>query len=101
MTDPGRRVDTVDGAGLPHPELLVRLNGFLMVAGGALLATRVAPLLAAGVLLASTGATTLVGHPFWRLAPGHERDRQIIQFLKNTGLIGGLLLVVAHATAGA
>ncbi|RDZ29067.1 DoxX family protein [Lysobacter silvisoli] len=38
----------------------------------------------------------LLSHPFWSLA-GAERSAQLLHFMKNIGLIGGLLLLAAHA----
>ncbi|UHQ22060.1 DoxX family protein [Lysobacter sp. 5GHs7-4] len=37
-----------------------------------------------------------MSHPFWSLA-GAERGAQLLHFMKNVGLIGGLLLLIAHA----
>ena len=79
--------------GLPDdPELLVRANGATMVGGGALLATGRLPRVAALALAGSMAPTTYVGHPFWAVKDKDARRTQRIQFLKNVGLIGGLLL---------
>ncbi|ACU53813.1 DoxX family protein [Acidimicrobium ferrooxidans DSM 10331] len=94
LRDPGHRPEVAAKAGLPSPELLVRLNGAAMVAGGLGLATGLRRRLAALGLIASLGATTVVGHPFWREEPGPGRTMQRVQFLKNLGLLGGLALVV-------
>jgi putative oxidoreductase len=44
--------------------------------------------------------TTLIFHAFWTIDPAEavERKMQMIQFLKNLGLIGGLLMVLAHGS---
>jgi uncharacterized membrane protein YphA (DoxX/SURF4 family) len=79
--------------GLPNdPELLVRANGATMVGGGALLATGRVPRLAALALVGSLVPTTYVGHRFWEESDPATRNVQRIGFLKNVGLIGGLLL---------
>ena len=70
----------------------MRFNGVAMVVGGAAMALDVTPRLAAAGLIASLVPTTVAGHPFWELE-GAERDGQLIQFCKNLGLIGGLVLV--------
>ncbi len=92
---PGGRVDTVARAGLPQPELAVRANAAAMVVGGAMLALDVAPRLAAALLTACIVPTTVVGHAFWR-AEGTSRTTHQVQFAKNLGLLGGLLLVLAE-----
>ena len=66
---------------------LVRANGAAMLAGGALL-PRVASTLLAGSLV----PTTIAGHPFWSETDPARREQQKVQFLKNVGLLGGLLL---------
>jgi putative oxidoreductase len=90
---PGPRVDRAAKLGLPNPELAVRANGAAMVVGGAALALNKVPRLAALGLIGSMIPTTLAGHPFWEFE-GADRKQQEIHFLKNVGLIGGLVLVL-------
>jgi putative oxidoreductase len=79
--------------GLPDdPELLVRANGATMVGAGALLATGRLPRLASLVLAGSLVPTTYVGHPFWAETDPAAARAHRIGFLKNVGLLGGLLL---------
>lgn len=81
-----------DPLGLPRDtEMMVRANGAAMVLGGALLALgkmpRVSSLLLTGAL-----APTTATHNFWaQTDPGAKADQRV-QFLKNLGLLGGLLL---------
>jgi uncharacterized membrane protein YphA (DoxX/SURF4 family) len=92
--DPGPRVDKAAALGLPNAELAVRGNGAAMVVGGAALTLDKLPRLAALGLIASMIPTTLAGHAFWDFH-GAERKAHEIQLLKNAGLVGGLLLVLA------
>lgn len=94
MSEPGGRPKKVAAAGIPQPEKAVVLNGALMVLAGFLLCLGIAPRVAAALLVGSMIPTTIVGHPFWKEEPGPAREQQLIQFLKNLGLIGGLLMVV-------
>ena len=82
-------------AGLPESPELVRLNGAAMVAGGAALGLGLLPRAAATGLLASLTATTVVGHPFWREDDPEQRRRQLVQFLKNAAVLGGLLIYLS------
>ena len=91
--DPRNRVDKAAALGVPNPALAVRGNGAAMVAGGAALVLNKVPRLAALGLVTSMVPTTLAGHPFWELE-GSDRKAQEIQFYKNLGLIGGLLLAL-------
>jgi putative oxidoreductase len=90
--DPGPRIALAADIGIPYPEQAVRCNGAAMVAGGLGLALGVLPRAAAVGLAASMVPTTLAGHRFWEDDDPAARKGNRIQFLKNVGLIGGLLL---------
>jgi putative oxidoreductase len=91
---PGGRVDTVASAGLPNPKTAVELNGAAMVVGGTMLALDIAPRLAAAGLIGSLVPTTVIGHAFWKAEDEAARKAHLTHFLKNLGLLGGLLLIV-------
>lgn len=98
---PGGRPARAAALGLPQPELLVRANGAGMVAAGAALALGRWPRLAAALLAALLVPTTLAGHPFWQETTPAGRAGQRVQFFKNLGLFGGLLLVAARRESSA
>jgi putative oxidoreductase len=80
--------------GLPdETSLLVRVNGGVQVVGGVLLGLGVLTRLAAFALAASLIPTTLAGHRFWEETDPQGRAAQRIHFLKNTAMLGGLVLV--------
>lgn len=81
------------------PDLLVRANGVTMLAGGTMLALGKFPRLAALALAVSLLPTTYAGHAFWTIKDPATKKRQRVQFLKNIGLVGGLLLAAVD-TAG-
>ncbi|PWU50522.1 DoxX family protein [Micromonospora globispora] len=84
-----------------HPRIptdtatLVRANSATQLVGGLMLATgrfaRPAALVLAGTLV----PTTLAGHPFWTNDDPMARNNNQVHFLKNLGLLGGLLLAAA------
>ncbi len=92
--EPGARADKVETAGIPQPELMVRLNGAGMAVAGTTLALGIRPRESAIALLALLVPTTLVGHAFWNLE-GPARRMQEVQFFKNIAMAGGLLTVIA------
>jgi uncharacterized membrane protein YphA (DoxX/SURF4 family) len=71
---------------------LVRLNGAVQVLGGLALATGKGRRLGAATLAATLVPVTVAGHPFWQMKDKDSRQAQRIQFMKNLGLLGGLLL---------
>jgi uncharacterized membrane protein YphA (DoxX/SURF4 family) len=80
-------------------EQAVRINGAVQLVAGSLLALGRLPRLSALALAATLIPTTLAGHPFWATDDKQERAQQRIHFLKNAGLLGGLLIAAAD-TAG-
>jgi len=93
---PAPRAPKAARLGIPSPELAVRANGAAMVAAGAALALGYRPRAAAAVLAACLVPTTLAGHPFWEEADRAAFEEQRVHFLKNVGLLGGTLLVLAE-----
>src|SRR4051812_22910542 len=73
---------------------LVRAKAASDVVAGLLLATGNLTRPAAAVLALNLIPTTFAGHPFWTY-PKDERAAHQTHFLKNLGLLGGLLLAAA------
>ena len=71
---------------------LVRINAGVQLVGGLLLATGHLPRLAATALAGSLVPTTLAGHPFWQEDDPQKKSQDQVHFVKNLGLVGGLLL---------
>jgi len=79
--------------GLPEDSVtLVRINGAVQVGAGILLALGWVPRVAASALAASLVPTTWAGHRFWEETDKQARAAQRIHFLKNTAMLGGLIL---------
>jgi uncharacterized membrane protein YphA (DoxX/SURF4 family) len=71
---------------------LVRINGAVQIGGGVLLAVGKYRRLAALALIGSIIPTTYAGHRFWEESDPATRSQQKMHFLKNLGLLGGLIL---------
>jgi putative oxidoreductase len=72
-------------------EQWVKVDAGVKVAAGLLFSLGKLPRLSALTLAAGIVPTTLAGHRFWE-ADGAAKQGQLIHFLKNLGLLGGLLL---------
>lgn len=84
---------TAPGVPIPSdPTTLVRINAGAQLLAAAALATGRAPRLSATVLAASLVPTTLAGHAFWDETDPETKAAQRLQFIKNTSILGGLLL---------
>ncbi|MCB0893335.1 MAG: DoxX family protein [Propionibacteriaceae bacterium] len=101
--EPGGRVQLAKDFGIPDDlaEPAVRANGAIMVLGGAAVLTglgsRVGALAVAGAMV----PTALSAHSFWNDTDPKAKAANRIQFLKNLGMVGGLLAVAARPTATA
>jgi putative oxidoreductase len=73
-------------------EQWVKVNAGVQVGAGTLLALGKFPRFSALALAGSLVPTTLAGHRFWEHEDPKERFGQTSHFLKNTGMLGGLLL---------
>ncbi len=81
------------GAPIPtDAATLVRINAGAQLLAAAALATGRAPRLSATVLAASLVPTTLAEHAFWNENDPEVKASQRRQFIKNTSVLGGLLL---------
>ena len=81
------------------PEMLVRANGATMVAAGTMLGLGTFPRVAAMALAGVLVPTTYAAHPFWSEKDPAVKAQQRVHFLKNVGLLGGVLLASVD-TAG-
>ena len=73
-------------------EQYVKLNAGVQVGAGALLALGRFPRLSSLLLAGSTVPTTLAGHRFWEEQDPKVQFEKIAHFVKNVGMLGGLLL---------
>jgi putative oxidoreductase len=76
--------------GVLFPEVLAFVGAATEVVGAAALVLGLAPRLTAVALVGFTVVATLISHRYWDF-PEAARQAQQIQFLKNVGIIGGLL----------
>jgi uncharacterized membrane protein YphA (DoxX/SURF4 family) len=81
------------------PEMMVRANGATMLVAGTLLGMGRFPRFAALALAGALVPTTYAAHAFWAVEDPAARAQQKIHFLKNVGLLGGVLLASVD-TAG-
>jgi len=75
------------------PTAAVTLNAAVHIGAGSMLAAGIMPRLAALALATSIVPTTLAAHRFWEQEDPAQRSRHRVEFLKNTAILGGLLVV--------
>ena len=77
---------------LSNAEQVVKVDAAIKVVAGALFALGKLPRLSAAALIVSLVPTTAAGHRFWEESDPAKRKQQQLHFMKNAGMLGGLLL---------
>lgn len=83
--------------GLPLPEVLAAATAVLELGGGILLVVGWKVRWAAAALCGFSLLTALIFHAFWAMPPEMVQN-QMIHFMKNLALAGGLLYVVVYGS---
>jgi putative oxidoreductase len=94
LTDPAGAAGYMQHVGIPNPGTLVYIAGLAELAGGLSLVFGFLTRLGAIGLFVYLVITTLYFHNFWAL-PEPEAKTQMVQFMKNLSIMGGLFMVIA------
>lgn len=90
VTEWSRTVQTVSDKGLPLAPYFLAAAVAIELLGGLALLIGFRPRWSAALLFIYLIPVTLTMHNFWS-APGNEAQRQLVNFLKNLAIMGGLL----------
>lgn len=90
-------VGFIASKGLPMPELLAISAIFVELGGGVMLIFGWNARWAAAAIFVFTAMAALFFHNFWAVPP-NEAQNQMINFMKNISIMGGLLYVVVHGS---
>lgn len=80
--------------GTPAPELSVGLSGAMLVLGGASLLLGYHPTFGSGLLIIFLLIASFKIHNFWAVSDPAAKMMDMVNFTKNMGLIGMLLMLV-------
>lgn len=83
--------------GLPFTEILLILSIIIELGGGLMILLGLYARSAAVVIFLFVIPVTLVFHNFWAVDPA-EQQTQMIQFLKNLAIMGGMLYIAAFGS---
>ena len=92
-------VGYIASKGMPLPQLAAIGAIIIELGGGIMLVLGWKTRLAATALFLFTGLAALIFHNFWAAAPDQAQN-QMIHFMKNMAIMGGILFVIVHG-AGA
>ena len=90
-------VGYIASKGLPLPQLAAIAAIIVELGGGILLVAGWKARWAAAAMLVFTAMAALLFHNFWA-APADQAQNQMIHFMKNISMMGGLLYVVVHGS---
>jgi putative oxidoreductase len=90
-------VGYIASKGLPLPQLAAIAAILVELGGGILLVIGWKARWAAAAMLVFTAMTALLFHNFWAV-PAEQAQNQMIHFMKNVSMMGGLLYVVVYGS---
>jgi putative oxidoreductase len=90
-------VGYIASKGLPLPQLAALGAIVVELGGGILLVAGWKARWAAAAMFVFTAIAALIFHNFWA-APADMAQNQMIHFMKNVSMLGGLLYVVVHGS---
>ena len=94
LTDAAGTQAYMNSVGVPNADILVYVAGIAELLGGLGLLFGFMTRIAALGLVLFLIPTTLLFHAFWNME-GAEAKHQMVNFMKNLGLMGGLLAIFA------
>jgi putative oxidoreductase len=84
--------------GVPAPQLMLVGAIVFLIAGSLSVILGYRARIGAALLLVFLVLATYFFHDFWTVSDPQAQQEQMIQFLKNLGLMGAMLLVIANGT---
>ncbi len=90
-------VGYIASKGMPLPQLAAIGAILIEVGGGLMLVLGLKARWAAAAMFVFTLLTALIFHNFWA-APADQVQNQMIHFMKNISMMGGLLYVLVHGS---
>ncbi len=90
-------VGYIASKGVPLPQMAAIAAIIVELGGGIMLVLGWNARIAAAAMLVFTAMTALIFHNFWAV-PTDQAQNQMIHFMKNVSMMGGLLYVVIHGS---
>ncbi|MDY6771227.1 MAG: DoxX family membrane protein [Candidatus Nanohaloarchaea archaeon] len=83
---------------IPVPRMAVAGSGLVLLAGGLSVLLGAYPMVGSTLIVVFFVPVTVTMHDFWNVDDPERRQQEMNQFLKNTALTGGALILYAVAT---
>jgi putative oxidoreductase len=84
--------------GIPAPQVMLAGAIVFLIAGSLQVILGYHSRIGAALLLVFLVLATYYFHAFWKLSDPQAQQEQMIQFMKNLGLMGAMVLIIANGT---
>jgi putative oxidoreductase len=88
----------MDKEGVPAAQIMLVGAIVFLIAGSLSIVLGYKARIGATLLLIFLVLATYYFHDFWTLSDPHAKQEQMIQFMKNLGLMGAMVLIIANGT---
>ena len=88
----------MDEQGVPAPQIMLVGAIVFLIAGSLSVILGYKARIGAALLLVFLVLATYYFHDFWTVSDPQARQEQMIQFMKNLGLMGAMVLIIANGT---
>ena len=84
----------VESKGVPAPEIAVTATGIPLIIGGTSILLGLKPKYGAAAIIGFLAGVSPIMHDFWRNEDPNERQKNMVDFMKNAALAGGALALM-------
>ncbi|MGC2448252.1 MAG: DoxX family protein [Candidatus Sulfotelmatobacter sp.] len=84
----------VESKGVPAPEIAVTATGIPLIIGGTSILLGLKPKYGAAAIIGFLAGVSPIMHDFWRNEDPKERQKNMVDFMKNAALAGGALALM-------
>ena len=79
---------------VPMPDIAVTATGVALTIGGASIMLGVKPKLGTLAIIGFLAGVSPIMHDFWKVEDPHQRQNEMINFMKNMAMLGGALALM-------
>jgi putative oxidoreductase len=90
--------ELMGSVGIPAPQVMLVGAIVFLIAGSVSVILGYRSRIGASLLLVFLILATYYFHAFWKLTDPQAQQEQMIQFMKNLGLMGAMVLIIANGT---
>lgn len=84
--------------GVPAPRVAVLVTGLLLLIGGLSMITGFLPVVGVAAIVIFLLGVSFMMHNFWAIEDQQMKTMEMVQFMKNMGLLGAALMTLAIPT---